>query len=448
MDTSTPAVVIYRGGHGALAIARTLGRLDVPVYLVAQEGESTPVWSSRYWRKKTRWDFARPEEESAAFLVEMAVRLRNAHGARPLLFTLSDWVAIFMERHRAVLASEFVFPQPERPIIHKLLDKWGMHLLATENGIPTPATTSPQSNNDVEAFVKTAGFPVVLKSADPYRAGSAGKKIIGSRRELLDEVDRRAARAPLNFVLQEYIPGGADTVWMCNGYFGSPRDHPLIFTGKKLRQVSSTGIASLAVCLPNETVESQTRRFMEAIGYRGCVGIGYRYDQRDGLYKLLDVNARVSGVFRLFAGTNNMDVVRACYLDLTGQEVPETALQAGRKWMLEDDLAAVLPGVRGERVGIRDWIESVRGVRELQWFAADDPAPLFVWLAVGTRARARARLRSEIGKSSTKATRNAHPSGVGIDPQALSSSEETSLPGRPRNRASQVLHSSETPPEE
>jgi hypothetical protein len=143
-----------------------------------------------------------------------------------------------------------------------------------------------------------------------------------------------------------------------------------------------------------------------------------------------------------------MDVVRACYLDLTGQEVPETALQAGRKWMLEDDLAAVLPGVRGERVGIRDWIESVRGVRELQWFAADDPAPLFVWLAVGTRARARARLRSEIGKSSTKATRNAHPSGVGIDPQALSSSEETSLPGRPRNRASQVLHSSETPPEE
>ena len=77
---------------------------------------------------------------------------------------------------------------------------------------------------------------------------------------------------------------------------------------------------------------------MEAVGYRGCVGIGYRYDSRDGLYKLLDVNARVSGLFRLFAGTNDMDVVRVCYLDLTGQDVPATALQPGRKWMLEDDV--------------------------------------------------------------------------------------------------------------
>jgi predicted ATP-grasp superfamily ATP-dependent carboligase len=83
--------------------------------------------------------------------------------------------------------------------------------------------------------------------------------------------------------LQEYIPAGVETVWRCNCYFGSSLDQPLIFTGKKLRQVSATGLASLAICIPNETVESQTERFMRGIGYRGCVGIGYRYDERDGL---------------------------------------------------------------------------------------------------------------------------------------------------------------------
>jgi predicted ATP-grasp superfamily ATP-dependent carboligase len=167
---------------------------------------------------------------------------------------------------------------------------------------------------------------------------------------------------------------------MCNGYFGANPDDAVIFTGKKLRQVSAAGLACLAVCLPNETVAAQTARLMQGVRYRGCVGIGYRHDRRDGLYKLLDVNARVSSVFRLFAGTNDIDVVRACYLDLTGQEVPPTALQPGRKWMLENDVGAAMTAMRDGRLSMAEWIRSMRGVQELHWFARDDPAPFVVRL--------------------------------------------------------------------
>jgi hypothetical protein len=45
--------------------------LGVPVYLVAQEGVPTPVWWSRYWAKRTWWDFSRPEQDSLAFLLEV-----------------------------------------------------------------------------------------------------------------------------------------------------------------------------------------------------------------------------------------------------------------------------------------------------------------------------------------------------------------------------------------
>jgi D-aspartate ligase len=386
-DTSVPVVVLYHGGYGAVAIARTLGRLGVPVYLIAQEGASTPVWSSRYWVKKTRWDFTRPEAESAAFLLDFGETIRAEHGARPILLTLADWVAIFIERHSELLQEQFVFPQPAEPVISELLNKWTMHLLANQHGIPTPATVLPASRADAEAFLETTGFPIVMKAADPFKEDLPSKKFVHSRQELTDEIDRQEALGPLNVVLQEYIPGDADSVWMCNGYFGSDPDRDVIFTGKKLRQVSETGIASLAICLPNETVATQTQRLMKGTGYRGCVGIGYRYDRRDGLYKLLDVNARVSGVFRLFAGTNEMDVVRACYLDLTGQPIPETALQPGRKWMLEDDLVAALRGVTSRRLSISEWMRSLRGVREWHWFAKDDPGPVFAWLGDGIRRR-------------------------------------------------------------
>jgi D-aspartate ligase len=385
IDAGVPVAVIYHGGYGAVAVARTLGRLGVPMYLIAQEGTSTPVWFSRHWQKKTRWDFSRPEEETLAFLRDYGAKLQSKYGARAILLTLADWVATFIEQNSKHLQEHFLFPQSERPVIHDLLNKWEMHRLAAEHGIPTSPTVLPSSRDDVEEFVETAGFPIVMKAADPYLPDPPSKKIVDSRQELLDEVDRQAARGPLNTVLQAYIPGDADSVWMCNGYFGSDPERDVVFTGKKLRQVSATGIASLAICLPNETVEDQTRQLMNGVGYRGCVGIGYRFDRRDGLYKLLDVNARVSGVFRLFAGTNDMDVVRVCYLDLTGQDVPETALQPGRKWMLEDDILAALRDVKDGRLSISDWMRSVRGVRERHWFAADDPGPLFAWLGDGSR---------------------------------------------------------------
>jgi predicted ATP-grasp superfamily ATP-dependent carboligase len=388
IDPSVPVVCAFRGGYGDVAIARSLGRLGVPMYLVAQKDMANPVWSSRYWAKRTRWDYSSPEERSVAFLLAVGATLRAAHGSRAILLTTSDWVAIFIERNRHLLQKQFAFPQPVRPVIHSLLNKWDMHLLAKEHDIPTPNTAYPAIRADVDEFLETSGFPIVVKPADPHlRNPTSGKRITNSRQELMDAVDRNASHASLNVVLQEYIPGDADSVWMCNGYFAQNREHTVTFTGKKLRQTSSTGIATLAICLPNETVATQTRRLMEGVGFRGCVGIGFRYDSRDGLYKLLDVNARVSGVFRLFAGTNEMDVVRVCYLDLTGQQVPETALQPGRKWMLEHDVFAALRAIRSGRLTVAEWIRSIRDVREMQLFAKDDPVPFLVWLRERVRER-------------------------------------------------------------
>jgi predicted ATP-grasp superfamily ATP-dependent carboligase len=388
IDASVPVVVIFRGGYADVAIARTLGRLGVPMYLVAQEGVPTPAWSSRYWVERTRWDFSRPEDESVEFLLDLGTTIRQRRGARAILLTLADWVAIFIERNGVRLRDQFLFPQPVQPILHTLLNKWGMHLLAREHHIPTPLTSCPESLDDAEKFLDTAGIPVLMKAADPFVANRPPTRMVHSRQELMDELrQREATQSPLNVVLQEYIPGDVDSVWMCNGYFGPDPSRAVTFTGKKLRQESATGVATLAVCLPNETVADQTQRFMNGVGYRGCVGIGYRVDRRDGLYKVLDVNARVSGVFRLFAGTHKMDVVRVCYLQLTGQDVPAIGLQPGRKWMLEDDLVGSVAAIKSGRLGVAEWMRSLRGVRELHWLAADDPVPSLVWVRDRLRGR-------------------------------------------------------------
>jgi D-aspartate ligase len=191
IDTSVPVVVIDRDGYEGVSIARTLGRLGVPMYLVGQEGISTPGWSSRYWTKRVRWDFSVPEEESVTFLLDFGTRIRREHGTRAILLTQKDWVAIFVERNSDILQEQFLFPQPRPAVIRSLLNKWEMHLLAKQHGIPTPATACPASPDDAGEFLESAGLPIVMKSADPYVPGHPETTLFGSRQELMDELGHR-----------------------------------------------------------------------------------------------------------------------------------------------------------------------------------------------------------------------------------------------------------------
>jgi predicted ATP-grasp superfamily ATP-dependent carboligase len=148
-------------------------------------------------------------------------------------------------------------------------------------------------------------------------------------------------------------------------------------TGKKLRQSPvARGITSLGICLKNPVVEETTLRFMKALGYRGILDIGYRYDARDGQYKLLDVNPRIGCTFRLFVAENGMDTARALYLDLTGQPVPPSTSREGRKWLVEmPDLKSSIEYYRLGKLTLRQWADSFSGVQETAQFAWDDPWP-------------------------------------------------------------------------
>lgn len=135
-------------------------------------------------------------------------------------------------------------------------------------------------------------------------------------------------------------------------------------------------MTALGICLPNPAIESATKALVKAVGYKGILDIGYRYDARDGLYKLLDVNPRLGATFRLFVGHDGMDVTRAAYFHFTGQPVPVSTMCIGRKWILEDaDLVSCIRYYRDGALSLRNWLGSYRGIQECAWYAADDIVP-------------------------------------------------------------------------
>ncbi len=404
LNNTTPVVILRSIAYAGLGIARSLGRLGIPVYTI--EGvSSSPVFRSRYNRKAFIWSIDdKPELESIEFLSHTSKSI----GGRPLLIPTTDYAAMFVARNAWRLRELFRFPEQPEGLVDSLCSKKQMHLLAKRAGIPTPETIFPQNRRDVNEFLRSAAFPVMLKAIDGTRlCERIGKKmfIVDSAQELLGLYDRFEEAAEPNFMLQEYIPGGEDSVWMFNGYFNQDSDCLLGFTGKKIRQCPAyTGYTSLGVCVRNDTVDTLTRSFMRGIGYCGVLDIGYRYDRRDGRYKVLDVNPRIGATFRLFVGNNGLDVARAFYLDMTGQHVPATHLCEGRKWMVEDrDLSSSFRYWRDGKLTARQWLSSFRGVRETAYLASDDMRPLFARIRkilVSAVHRTLAGLRSALNSAS------------------------------------------------
>jgi len=406
-----------RGRCAALGVLRTLGRLGHEIYLVYSDPRD-PVSRSHYVRERLWCDrLSRPDDAGIEWLRNVGMRI----GRRPILIPTDDVATIAVSDFSDGLMKSFRFPLQPKGLARSLSNKRRLHELAQRLGVPVPRAVFPRSIEEVETFLEHSRFPVVVKSSDPVlladRSAARSVSILGSRRETIDYYRMAESQEAPNLMIQEYVPGPPETVWMFNGYFDERSECLFGATGRKIHQFRPyTGPTTLGEIVPNPIVADTAVRLARDLGYRGIIDIGFRFDVRDGRYKLLDVNARIGATFRLFAGTNGMDVARAMTLDLTGRPVPSSVVNTGRKWLAETtELPAALTYYRDGLIGPTTWVRSMRGIEEVAWFARDDPFPAIV----AYRDAVRPSMRRRAGEAPPDGLSNEHAPDVGpVDTEA------------------------------
>lgn len=361
---------------GPVGVARSLGRMGVPVHSLAHV-EPSLVLASRYCagRVDAGWNGhpeGRPDEEIVDQLLAAGRRL----GPDPILLPGSDRWALLVAAHAERLREVFTFPEVPLQLVRDLTSKVGLHDLALRHGLDTPRVLLPGSVDEAVAAATEMGMPVVLKNLRSVPGLELARA--HDERELVDRF--LAMGGPGEVVLQELIPGDDADVWMYNGYYDTESRCLASFTGRKIRQLPpGLGLCTAGECAPNPELAAAVESFLGAIGYRGVVDIDFRRDPRDGRYKVLDVNPRLGGVFRLFVDRDGLDVVRTMYRDLTGDPVTAGQPEPGRRWVQEMGEAIALKRYRRERgLTVRGWLRSLRGPRELATFSLTDPGPFLV----------------------------------------------------------------------
>lgn len=379
LDTRYPALIFKADrvpfSHGALGIARTLGTLGVPVYAIVEDAY-TPLAFSRYVTKAFVWKNWPGDRD---LFVKAILTIGKTIGQPTVLIPMDDLSAIFVAESEASLSQLFIFPHPPPNLPRLLANKASFYALCGRIGIHCARSIVPSSADDIDEFIKHAGFPIVMKVAEQWRLKGYqyyNPKIIHNR-EMLFEIFRRVKYDELPpIVLQEYIAGED---WIYHGYCNSKIDLYLGFTGKKLLDYPvGAGSTALGLSYHNEELHSLNEAFLRAISYSGICDVDWRLDERDGQYKVLDCNPRVGLNFQMFENTAGIDVVRAQHLDTTGRRVNCVPMIQGRLFTVETlYLRSFLAGESRSRAMSEVSMKSII-IRRLAWWNWRDPLPFFV----------------------------------------------------------------------
>lgn len=280
----------------ALAIARSLGRRGVRVWVAADKWSALSAYS-RHVRGRIR--HADPETQPMSFV--SATQRACAAGRADFLFPTTDvalrlWLECGQRLPESSLAG-----LPAAQAMEAALDKERLLHLAQSLGIPVPKTYHLESADHVNGLADQLSYPVVLKARSsrvcvdgawvaraPSYAGNADE--LQRAYSLVRPLDARP-------ILQEYVPGQGCGVFALMNH-GSLR---ALFSHRRIRENPPQGGMSVVCesCLPHPVAQEAAIRLLEALQWHGVAMVEFRIDARDGIPKLMEVNGRFWGSLQL-----------------------------------------------------------------------------------------------------------------------------------------------------
>jgi len=372
--------VVIGGDFQGLGIARSLGRHGIPV--VVLDDERSVASASRFVRKTFRVPSLLHEGETIDALTALS-RRTDVEGW--VLYPTRDETVAAISHHKAWLSQLYRVPVPAWKTIQFAWDKRETYRLAERLSIPTPRTWFLRGEEDLST-VDSHG-PLVIKPAikEHFFYATHAKAWRADSRAQLARLYRQASSIAGGgeILVQELIPGSGRQQFSYCAFFkdGAPRASMTV--ERRRQHPSDFGRASTYVeTVELDALDEPSRRFLEAIDYYGLVELEYKLDPRDGVFKLLDVNARTWG-YHSIGQVAGVDFPYLLFLDQLGHEVAPARARPGIRWIRwATDIPNAFVDIRSGTLAARPYLRSLRRVQTEAVFSWRDPLPGLYELAL------------------------------------------------------------------
>ena len=340
---SVAAAVIDVGWVNGLAAVRSLGRAGIRV-LAVDHRPSALGFRSRYGEQ-----FLSPDP----FLDEHGfVNFIRALG-EVVVFPTHDDSLNAVARHADDL--QVLTPFPAWDVLERVQSKRVQLEQAQAAGVDIPVLDPPT-------------FPLIVKPDRPIEFKRRYKRQAFRCENAAELEDALARTDEFGPIVQEFVPGGDDTLYTVGSYLTRDGRALGIFCGRKLRQTPP----GIGTCRVGEAVWEQEAvdaalRLLRAFEFHGLSQVEFKRDPRDGRFRLMEINPRLWQWHGLAAACG-VDLPRLAYADLVGETPSEARMDGnGKRWAI-----TLLPGERPTPQR-PPYVDAV--------FAADDPKPALVHLA-------------------------------------------------------------------
>jgi len=386
--------VVLRLGYAGLAVARALGRAGIPVIGLDWTPDNVGC-VSRYCRFELC-----PQPDQPERLLEFLTALGRRLEAPGVLMLASDHVVAFASQYRQELQKHFLLNVPDQAVAEAMINKLKQCQLAASLGIPHPKYFLIETMADLTSLQDRGEYPALIKPlfSHEWRRHFPVKAFTVHDFEQVRHYYKKIFPLGLKTMVQALIPGPTTNLHVACAYI--PGDSRVLgsYTLRKIRQFPvDFGQASLAVTTSNPEVSELALRFALGSGFRGAFMVEFKYDQRDGNWKLMELNPRYWT--HTYLGPDcGVNLPMLHYLDLTGQSPePITTFQTGMHWLDSvKDARAFWTYWKHNELSALGWAKSLKGVSSHAAFAPDDlrpflrhlvPLPLLLWGKIRTAAR-------------------------------------------------------------
>jgi len=380
VQSEAPGALVVGGDHPGLAIARSLGRHGVPVYIV--DDQYCISSCSRFAKKVIRVESILDERKT----VDAVLAVGREHNLKDwILFPTRDENVAAFSRYRSELAQFFRVTTGPWESVEWAWDKKKTYELAEELGIPCPKTFNPKSIEEIPALYPR--LPLAIKPAvkENFFYATGAKAWRADTPEQLRSLYEKAIRQikAEEILIQEIVPGGGIEQYSYCAFVqkGIPQ---CVLTARRARQhPREFGRAATYVeTVDAPEIEILSERFLKAINYHGVVEIEYKRDSRTGEYKLLDVNARPWG-FHAIGRAAGIDFPYLIYADQVGIPVEQARAKAGIGWLrMVSDIPTSVSDLLHGSLSVKTYLKSLQATRVESVFSMADPLPSFAELVM------------------------------------------------------------------
>ncbi len=336
---------------------------------------SVPGFHSRYSRPLIVADFQTDPASCLQSLLEEGKKLKE----KGILFPSSDRSAIFLFEHYRQLGEYFEFTIPQEGKGSSIVDKRYQYQEAARVGTPIPPTFYPSTIQEIEKIKDILEYPVFIK---PYyshewqrKFQSKGSKVENPQQLL--EAFKEILPTGLQVMVQSIIPGPISNLFELEAYVGKDGKILGTFGVQKIRQFPSEfGMGTMVRSFHNKEVLRLGTDFLHSIGFRGIANIEFKLDDRDGKYKLIEINPRfwLQSIQPTQAGIN-FPLIE--YLELTNQPIPVMPdYKDDVLWLsAASDLLSRWSTSHSADSWLSDFIRSWLKADCFAYFCKDDPKP-------------------------------------------------------------------------